>query len=159
MRSDAHRPVATGNGHTAVVVASSPDSDRRTEPWLWDIRLVDGAAPAAGTGRSRVSVPLGGGAETLEVTVDPQVVRPGVELVDLTDGTVIDREERGLLALLVVAGRCLVEGRHDLGVRDTMVLEGDDPLQVSLAPAGTGAATVAIVRLQPSGSRTLGWVP
>jgi hypothetical protein len=95
----------------------------------------------------------------LEVNLDPRAITAEVELVDVVDSRVIDREERSLLALLVASGRCLVEGRHDLGVRDTMVLEGDDPLQVSLAPAGTDPTTVAVVRLQAGDSRTLGWVP
>ncbi len=158
MRSSAHRPVATGNGHSAVVVAASPDTEGRPEPWLWDLRLLEGSTPDAG-GPARVAVPLGAGPTTLEVNLDPRAVTAEVELVDVVDTRVIDREERSLLALLVASGRCLVEGRHDLGVRDTMVLEGDDPLQVSLAPAGTEPTTVAVVRLQAGDSRTLGWVP
>lgn len=158
MRSSAHRPVATGTGHSAVVVAASPDTDGRPEPWLWDLRLLEGDTSDADA-PSRVAVALGAGTTTLEVNLDPAVITAEVELVDVVDGRVIDREERTLLALLVASGRCLVEGRHDLGVRDTMVLEGDDPLQVSLGPAGAEPATVAIVRLQATGPRTLGWVP
>jgi hypothetical protein len=156
LRANAHRPVESGNGHATVEVAASPDTPGRREPWLWNIRLLDGA-PADDP--ARVSLPLGPGGETLEVTVDPAAVRPEMELVELTDVRLVEREERELMALLVASGRCLVEGRHQLGRRDTMVIEGDDPLQVSLAPAGDEPSSVAIVRLRGTDARTLGWVP
>jgi hypothetical protein len=160
LRANAHRPVATGNGHTAVEVAASPDTPGRSEPWLWNIRLLDGApAGRPDDDPARVSLPLGPDVATLEVTVDAGAVRPEVVLVELTDSRLVDRDERELMALLVASGRCLVEGRHQLQHRDTMVLEGDDPLEISIAPVGGQPSSVAIVRLQGTGARTLGWVP
>ncbi len=160
MRADAHRPAADEDGVPVCEVASSPDTPGRPERWRWHIRLREESPDGRAEVPSRQVVHLGLGPDTsLEVAVDPASVRAEVELVDLTDTYLVGRDERGLVVLVQGSGRCLVEGRHELGRHDTLVLEGDDPMSVGLVPTGTGPTTVAVVRLHPVEDNVLGWVP
>jgi hypothetical protein len=158
MRANAHRPVPEGDGPSGVEVASSPDTPGRPERWLWHIRLLDGApAPSEGT----VALDLGQG-RTLEVTVNTQAVRADVQLIDVTDNRLLDRDEKELVALVASESAAVIEGRHVLQPFDTLVLEGDDPLSVSVGPAN-GRASVAVVRLasvsEGPGLKSVNWVP
>jgi hypothetical protein len=158
MRANAHRPVPEGDGPSGVEVASSPDTPGRPERWLWHIRLLDGAStPSDGT----VTLALGQD-RTLEVTVNTEAVRADVQLIDVTDNQLLDRDEKELVALVAADSTAVVEGRHVLQPSDTLVLEGDDPLSVSVGPAN-GRACVAVVRLAPTsgspGLKSVNWVP
>jgi hypothetical protein len=157
MRANAHRSVPDGDGPGGVEVASSPDTAGRPERWLWHIRLLDGApAPSDGT----VTLELGD--RTLEVTVNGGAVRADVQLLDLAVSVLLDRDERELIALIASESVAVVEGRHVLHPSDTLVLEGDDPLSVSVRPAN-GHASVAVVRLTSAtdgpGATSVNWVP
>jgi len=157
MRANAHRPVLEGDGPGGVEVASSPDTPGRPERWLWHIRLLDGApAPSDGT----VTLELGD--RTLEVTVNRGAVRADVQLLDLADSVLLDRDEKELVALIASESVAVVEGRHVLQPSDTLVLEGDDPLSVGVRPAN-GHASVAVVRLTSAtdgpGATSVNWVP
>ncbi len=158
MRANAHRPVPEGDGPSGVEVASSPDTPGRPERWLWHIRLLDGApAPSDGT----VTLELGHD-RALEVTVNAGAVRADVQLLDLADSVLLDRDEKELVALIASDSSAVVEGRHVLQPSDTLVLEGDDPLSVSVRPAN-GHASVAVVRLASAtdgpGATSVNWVP
>jgi hypothetical protein len=149
--------VPDGDGPGGVEVASSPDTAGRPERWLWHIRLLDGApAPSDGT----VTLELGD--RTLEVTVNGGAVRADVQLLDLADSVLLDRDERELVALVASESAAVIEGRHVLQPSDTLVLEGDDPLSVSVGPAD-GRASVAVVRLasvsEGPGLKSVNWVP
>ncbi|HEX5533314.1 MAG TPA: hypothetical protein VFX33_06185 [Actinomycetales bacterium] len=158
MRANAHRPVPEGDGPGGVEVASSPDTPGRPERWLWHMRLLDGApAPSEG----KVTLAMGQG-RTLEVTVNTGAVRADVQLLDVTESELLDRDEKELVALIASESVAVVEGRHVLHPSDTLVLEGDDPLRVSVRPAN-GHASVAVVRLTsatdgPHGM-SVNWVP
>lgn len=161
MRSNAHRLVPVGDGGTCVEVASSPDTPGRPERWQWHIRLRDGVGPTEPADTSSLVLDLGddGDRRTLEVAVDPDAVRPHAQVLDLADTQLLQRDERELMALVVSRGCVLVEGRHRLGPRDTMVLEGDDPIGVTVSPCDDAATRLAVVLLRPTGRRDITWVP
>ncbi len=110
MRANAHRPVPEGDGPSGVEVASSPDTPGRPERWLWHIRLLDDA-PAPSDGKVTLSL---GQDRTLEVTVSTGAVRAGVQLIDVTDSQLLDRDEKERVALIASSSTAVVEGRHVL---------------------------------------------
>ena len=161
MRSSAHRRVSDDGGGTCLEVASSPDTPGRPERWQWHIRLRDGEAQTEPVDDSTLLVDLGpgGGRRSLEVAVDPTTVTPAVQVLDVADTQVLQRDERELMALVVARGGVLVEGRHRLGPSDTLVLEGDDPVGVTVTASGDERATLAVVLLRPAGRHGINWVP
>jgi hypothetical protein len=160
MRSDAHRSAVAADGAQVTEVASSPDTPGRPERWRWHVRLRDGSAPDRAPSPSRRSAELSAGALTsVEVEVDPALVAAAIEVVDVADTYLVEREAQGLVIIVQGGGRSLVEGRFELGEHDTFVLEGDDPTTVSLVPVGGGPTQVALVRLRTTSQASLGWVP
>lgn len=158
LRANSHRRPAAGE----TEIAASPDTPLR-EPWQWDLRLLDGPGqPQQQPGRSADAVQLtrsDGSTSLLILTADPDTVTPELEVLDLGAPVSVERTERELLALVVGRGTALVEGRHVLGELDAMVLAGDDPSGVRIERVSDGAASVALVRLRPSGLGALAWVP
>ncbi|MGN6781454.1 MAG: hypothetical protein ACTHJH_08130 [Marmoricola sp.] len=158
LRANAHRPV----GETGLELASSPDTAGR-EQWQWHLRLDDGAgAPApdrdAVVARTALARPADRSSE-LTLSTDPDHVTGAVEQLEVNAAERIHREERELLVLVVGSGHVLVEGRHRLGELDAMVLEGDDPYDVSVAPLDHGSAAIGVARLEPVDDTRIAWVP
>ncbi|RVU23125.1 hypothetical protein EOT10_18910 [Streptomyces antnestii] len=155
LRANAHRQVAAG----CREVAASPDTPRR-EPWQWHVRLLTDAEARSGKPPSaiRVAEALPGGV-TLEVCADSGSATPAVEVVDPSGSPAVDREEDELVVLIASGGRVLVEDRHLLADADAMVLEGDDPLRVSLRRPDGSDSRVAVVRFGAAGRGPLAWVP
>jgi hypothetical protein len=158
MRANAHRVLPAGDGPDGVELASSPDTIGRPERWLWHIRLLQApAATGAGADDVRTSRLDLGGTGTLEVAFKADDVTAEVELLDLADSRLLQRDEAELVALVASSGKTLVEDRHLLAEGDTLVLEGDDPMSVRVRPTD-GRSAVALVRLR-SGSGAVSWVP
>lgn len=66
---------------------------------------------------------------------------------------------RELIVLVVGSGTVRAEGRHLLSELDALILAGDDPLQIELEQASADTASVALIRLEPAGAASIGWVP
>ncbi|MDN5803524.1 MAG: hypothetical protein L0H26_02895 [Microlunatus sp.] len=167
VRANAHRPVLDDSGQVGVEVASSPDTPGRPDRWTWSIRLLDqppsptvaepsGDDHLADVVRRDLDGPDGSG--TLEVAVDPAVVAPEVDVLGFSEAGELERDPNDLVALLVTEGAADIEGRHLLRRLDTLVLEGDDPVRISIDPTG-GPASVAVVRLRSTQAATVNWVP
>ena len=153
LRANAHRSLDTG----ATEIAASPDTPLR-ERWQWHVRLHD-EAPALAPDALSATVARGDGTSSLlEVSADPGVARPVVELLEVAARAQVRRTPDELVLLLVNRGAALVEQRHLLAELDAMVFEGDDPLEVSVDSAH-GPLEVAVVRLRPAVARPLAWVP
>ncbi len=153
LRANAHRR----NDGGPIEIAASPDTPNR-ERWQWHIRLeeVDPGLYAAEQG-----VPLLGGngrQRLLQVATDLETTRSEVEVHQLERALVIQRPRADLLVLLVHQGEALIEHRHRLAELDALVLEGEDPLEVSVE-ATTVPAGISVVRLRPTTDRPLAWVP
>lgn len=130
------------------------------EAWQWDLRLL--GAIGAPERQSSTSVALArsdGSTSYLALSVDPDVVTPSLEILDLTTPVEIDRVIDELVAFVVGSGVVLIEGRHVLGELDVMVLAGQDPTCVQVEQLSDERPCVALVRLSPSGSGSLAWVP
>ena len=159
VRSNAHRPVRDG----VLEIAASPDTPRR-ERWQWQVRVLDGTTDAdpAGAGVRRVQTDLqrsDGPSSLVDVRCDETTVTPSVEAIEITAPSTLQRQPQEVLVLLVGRGRVRVEDRHLLEELDVLVLEGDDPMSVTLEPASDSATSLAVARLQAAGSRAIGWVP
>lgn len=173
LRSNAHSALPGGG----LELASSPDTAGR-EVWQWHLRLdtadaADAAdtlgAPRAGQGGSsaleRVATEHAeltrrdGGASTLSLSTDPRLVRGRLEALALSRSTTVTRQERQLVVLVVGGGEVLGEGRHRLNDLDVLVLEGDDPYEVTLEPLGHETVTIGVARLDLVDSTRLAWVP
>lgn len=160
MRRGSQREPAEG----VTVVAASPDTPQR-ERWQWQASVVEGSdeVPGLPTGAQVVTMPLGRSVygvdpAVLHVATDPDLAVADVARIDLDEPATLTKRVDEVAVLLVDRGTVVVEGRHLLGVGDVLVLEGDDPVQISVeerqCPAG-----VAMARLTPAAGRTLGWVP
>lgn len=159
LRANSHRLVDPG----VTELAAAPDTPLR-ERWQWHLRLHD-CVPEAAEGSVIRTVRRGdGGSQVLEVTADPGIARPDTELIEAGSRVEVRRAAEELLVLVVHRGAALVEQRHLLAELDAMVLEGDDPLSVSVDPAdsvdsGHSPLGVAVVRLTPTNPGPLAWVP
>lgn len=176
LRADAHRPVDGG-----IEVAASPDTPRR-EAWQWHVRVVDDRTAVGGggdgasnpsahrqNGRAEgapvgpkvvtVALPRSGSNSLLEIATDARAVAATAEVVIAGDPVTLDRDEREVVVMIVGQGRARIEGRHSLGELDALVLEGDDPLSVTVEREGEAPTSVGVVRLRSAGERAIGWVP
>lgn len=99
-----------------------------------------------------------GGSGFLEVLVDPSVLTPQVDLLTVGGADELERDPRDLMALVIVSGAVDVEHRHVLRRYDALVLEGEDPLRISIDAVG-GPAEFAVVRLKSTHDATVNWVP
>ncbi|MEV7648867.1 hypothetical protein [Arthrobacter sp. NPDC089319] len=157
LRSNSHRDVDDG----CLELAASPDTPRR-ELWQWDLRLLPADRPQTNNPKPvrRVSAGLtrgDGSVSRLEVCADPTAALPSIEVLQLDGLQRIGRGTQEVVAVVVGRGLTLAEGRHRLGELDVMILEGDDPYDLSLEPQDGAAASVAVVRLEGVGA--IGWVP
>lgn len=169
-RANAHRAVLADGDQVGLEVASSPDTPSRPDRWAWSIRLLDTTPPepsapqpeAEDGGPQAVYVDLGrsadGGSGTLEVLVDPTVVIPEADVLHVSGIEELERDPRDLVALVIASGAADIENRHLLGRHDALVLEGEDPLRISIESSG-GPADVAVVRLKSKQTATVNWVP
>lgn len=174
LRAAAHRPVRDG-----VEIAASPDTPRR-EAWQWHVRVVDGRQGAArddhgvamtepedqrspaeaSPRRITLELPRGeDGSGVLVVASDAYAVKASAEVVITGGATTLRRDRHEVVVLVVGQGRARVEGRHSLAQLDALVLEGDDPLDVTVEREGDARTSVAVVRLESAGERAIGWVP
>lgn len=170
LRANSHRLLES----SGLEVASSPDTAGR-ERWQWHLRLDDphagpmsdgaspgGAATEPGTKVSTAHTTLARGdgtASQVTLSTDPTRVTGRVETLEVGTGSRLEREERELVTLVVGRGHVLVERRHQLGELDVLVLEGDDPYEVSIEPLGDGPAALAVARLEPVDATRIAWVP
>jgi hypothetical protein len=153
LRGNSHRRL----GQESVEIAAAPDTPLR-ERWQWHVRLHDGSFSLDEEAAGTVVVRGDGTQQLLEVSTDRAVARPEVELLDVATRTTVRRTTDELLLLLVHRGAALVEQRHLLAELDVMVLEGDDPLELSVDAADSPLG-LAVVRLHPALDRPLAWVP
>jgi hypothetical protein len=150
---------ADGAGGTRI--AASPDTPGR-ERWQWELGIAPTPSDDASDGRHTHSVPLPRSNDStirLVLTVDAQAISGTIEMLDLPDPVDLARTPEELLAVVVGRGVALVEGRHVLGELDTVVLAGDDPIDVRLEQISQEPASLAVVRLRPAGVGSLAWVP
>jgi hypothetical protein len=135
-----------------VEIAASPDTHSR-RPWEWDVRLThrpDGLSRAfdgAGLGRHHV-----------EVRVRPDLIHAELRTVELDSARSLRRDEKELWVLLVESGS-MHQGQFTLAPGDVLVCEGDDPLDLDVAPADGGRVSLAVVALRRVDGQTLRWVP
>lgn len=168
LRASAHRQVDGG-----VEIAASPDTPRR-EAWQWHVRVVENgraeggcwengrAEGGTGGGTDTITLALprvGGAAAVLEVASDAGASAATADVFITGAAVTLERDQREVLVLIVGQGMARVEGRHLLGELDALVLEGDDPLSVSVEREGDAPTSVAMVRLRSTGGRAFGWVP
>ena len=167
LRSNSHRDIDDG----CLELAASPDTPRR-ELWQWDLRLLPADRPQTHkfpadraqannpkpVRRVSAGLPRGDGSVSrLEGCADPNAAMPSIEVLQLDGLQRIGRGPQEVVAVVVGHGLTLAEGRHRLGELDVMILEGDDPYDLSLEPQDGAAASVAVVRLEGVGA--IGWVP
>ena len=154
LRANAHRPV-----DGVVEIASSPDTPRR-EPWQWSLRT---ASPVGVDGNSHtISAtldPSGDPGERLALSIDPDRVSGEMSPVDLSSPTVVRRSADELIMLVVGRGTALLDRAFLLTPLDTMVLAGDDPLEISVSQASAEPASLVMVRLRSVDSDEVSWVP
>lgn len=163
MRRGSQRAPAEG----VTVVAASPDTPQR-ERWQWQASVVEGGQEESGVPdvpvyAHVVTLPLGRSVygtdpAVLHVAADPDHAIADVGRIDLDEPATLTKRIDEVAVLLVDRGSVVVEGRHLLGVGDVLVLEGDDPVEISVAER-QGPAGVTVARLTPAAGRTLGWVP
>lgn len=129
-------------------LAACPDSDDRGEAWVWSVR--------------RVPDDRDGGWQ-VRVDVDPEQVTVSQDLH--TDGHLVELARRPGEQIVVVA----VDGTHVVADRngpwtrrlrpgDVFVVEGEEQEALLVDPA-PGLSRMAVVRLTPTGSQPLRWVP
>jgi len=153
LRANAHRRTDEGG----IEVAASPDTPNR-ERWQWHIRLDE---VESGLKTPKKGVPLlgdNGRQWLLQVSTDIESTRAEVEVHQIEHPMMIQRPRADLLVLLVHQGQALIERRHRLAELDALVLEGDDPLEVSVEGT-TVPMSLSVVRLRPTADRPLAWVP
>ena len=135
-----------------VEIAASPDTHAR-RPWEWDVRLThrpDGLSRAfdgAGLGRHHV-----------DVRVRPDVIDADLRTVEVDSAQALARDEKELWVLLVESGS-MRQGQFTLAPGDVLVCEGDDPLDLEVAPLDGGRVSLAVVALRRVDGQTLRWVP
>lgn len=154
LRAGSHQRSAGGD----LEIAASPDTAQR-EAWQWDLRLLANRPQQPDPSRSIALTRGDGSVSQLALNVDPAVVAPFLEVLDLSTPLDLERGPGELLALVVGNGVVLVEERHVLGELDALVLAGDDPLSVDVQQLSDERPCVALVRLSPSGAGSLAWVP
>lgn len=155
LRATSHQ--RSGEGDTQI--AASPDTLHR-EVWQWDLRLLDTNDDQERQSATSVALTRSDGSVShLALSVDPDVVTPALEILDLASPAEIERASDELVAFVVGSGVVLIEGRHVLGELDAMVLAGQDPSSVRVQQLSDERPCVALVRLSPSGSGSLAWVP
>lgn len=153
LRANTHRRTDDGR----IEVAASPDTPRR-ERWQWHLRLID-IEPGHSTPNEGVTVVGADGRQRLlQVSTDAATTQAEIEVHEVQQPLTIQRPSTDLLVLLVHRGEALVEGRHRLAELDALVLEGDDPLEVSVEPT-TAPVGISVVRLGSTTDRPLAWVP
>lgn len=155
LRANTHRRTDDG----CIEVAASPDTPHR-ERWQWHLRLLD-IEPGSGTPNEGVTIVGADGRQRLlRVSTDVATTQAEVEVHEVQQPLTIKikRPSTDLLVLLVHRGEALVEGRHRLAELDALVLEGDDPLEVSVEPM-TAPVGISVVRLGSTSERPLAWVP
>ena len=133
-------------------IAASPDTHAR-RPWEWDVRLTHRPE-----GLSRAFDGAGLGRHHVDVRARPDLISAGLRTVDVDVPRTLARDERELWVLVVESGT-LFEGAYALATGDVLVCEGDDPLELDVAPAGDGPASLAVVVLRRVDGRPLRWVP
>lgn len=165
LRSGTHREQEPG----VTVLAASPDTPHR-ERWQWQASVVEGADRVSGIpdGAEVVSLRLDGPVygvvpAVLHVATEPTQAAASVQRMDLRDEAGLTRGSEEIMVLLVDRGEVVVEGRHRLRHGDALVLEGEDPRELTVAGTAhshdTGSAGLAVVRLVAPAGGKLGWVP
>ena len=159
LRANAHRVEAGGE----TEIAASPDTHGR-ERWQWDVRLApDDRAPMT---RPAPDEALGangelklsdGGVLRVMVRSAPHAAVPSVEIHQVGASSELKRHPQEIMVLLSGGPGLLVEGRHQLGRLDALILEGEDPFLVPLEAQGAEGTPLAVIRLK--GRAALGWVP
>jgi hypothetical protein len=135
-----------------VEIAASPDTHAR-RPWEWDVRLTHRP-----DGLSREFVGAGLGRHHVDVRVRPDVIDASLRTVQVAAAQALARDEKELWVLVVESGS-LRQGQFTLAPGDVLVCEGDDPLDLDVAPAGTDPVSLAVVALRRTDGQTLRWVP
>ena len=135
-----------------VEIAASPDTHAR-RPWEWDVRLTHRP-----DGLSRAFDGAGLGHHHVDVRVRPDVIEASLRMVEVGTGQALARDEKELWVLVVESGS-LRQGQFTLAPGDVMVCEGDDPLDLDVAPADTSPVSLAVVALRRVDGQTLRWVP
>lgn len=157
LRANSHRDL----GSAGLEVASSPDTSGR-EQWQWHLRLDDPrTAPETGAQVRIAHTTLArgdGSSSVVTLSTDPERVTGRIETLEADATAPLGREERELVTLVVGRGEVLVERRHRLAELDVLVLEGDDPYEVSIEPVD-GPAVLAVARLEPVDATRIAWVP
>lgn len=153
LRANSHRVTEDGS----LEVAASPDTPDR-EPWRWNIRIEDADLGSNATDQEIRLEDSHGTVRLLQVSTDPESAQALVEVHDVASRIVVRRQPAELLVLLVHRGEAMIESRHLLAEMDALVLEGNDPVEVSVDSL-THPLGLAVVRLRPNGGRPLAWVP
>jgi hypothetical protein len=149
LRANSHRRVGDG-----LELASSPDTPHR-ERWQWHLRT---SAPHEETGANTVSAPLTAGTQ-LSLTVDPDVISADMTQIGLARPSHVQRLSEELVILVVGHGSVLLDKDHLLGELDTLVVAGDDPLDVAAVQASAEPASLVVVRLRSKDDAGVTWVP
>ncbi|GAA4360215.1 hypothetical protein [Paeniglutamicibacter cryotolerans] len=159
LRANAHRVEPSGE----TEIAASPDTHGR-ERWQWDVRLAPDTrepltrpAPDEALGASGELKLSDGGVLQVMVRSSPHAAVPSVEIHQVGARSELKRQPQEIMVLLSGGPGLLVEGRHQLGRLDALILEGDDPFSVPLEAEGADSTPLAVIRLK--GRTALGWVP
>lgn len=158
MRADSHLTLE----NSGLEVASSPDTTGR-EAWQWHLRLDEPSTeegPSTGANTVHTTLARGDGSTSnVALSTEPTRVTGQIETLEPSGPTQLSRDERELITMVIGSGRVLVEGRHELGELDVLVLEGDDPFEVTIDPLEGGPVALAVARLDPVDSARIVWVP
>jgi hypothetical protein len=151
-------------------IAASPDGEGDAS-WEWDVRLVDGASEATGQGRAEESVSsvrthhvelpdrTSHRSTALQIRYRPDDVEMSTESLTLTVDTVVARTEPELCLVVCSAGE-FQEGPRVITRGDALILEGDDPLGVTLAPGrGRDETSITLIRFRRPDGDIVRWVP
>lgn len=143
-------------------VAASPDSVR-PDPWRWELwttgdegspRVDGGFGEGSSDRQTAAEVAVSGvrvryAPDQLEVTAD--------ELV-LSGPRRLERPPSDIWILIALSGEAS-EGPRRIRPGDTLVLEGDDPLDVEILPRTDQSVSLICIRLHNLDDSELRWVP
>jgi hypothetical protein len=153
LRANSHRRI-----DGVLEIASSPDTPRR-ERWQWHLRTAPADTPSAA---NAVSAPLplsDGSVAQLRLTIDPGAIGADMASVDLTGPIRVQRSRDELVMLVVGRGAVLLDKTHLLGGLDTLVVAGDDPVELTAAQASAEPASLIMIRLHSVDDGSVTWVP
>ncbi|MSW44063.1 MAG: hypothetical protein F2836_04735, partial [Actinobacteria bacterium] len=119
-----------------VELAASPDSPAR-ERWLWDVRLESAAAPLTEVFdvASLEVTGAGRGIHFINVRFDPAEIVAAIAVEVLQVEAELSRPESEIWITIIESG-AVHDGSFLVKTGDVLVWEGDDPLTVTLRPAG-----------------------